>query len=351
MPNLLEVYLDARPSDRVRAFARGRLLWNPAVDGDDPYWNALGAEQVAVQLDELWLKLDVARRLFVTVGQQKVLWGTARFWNPADLVSLSPRPLLTPFDDRTGLPLLKLHLPVESLGWNFYLVGMMDQVDTFDRSGVAGRAELVFSTVELAASAAYRYRLPARVGFDVSAGIWSFDVIGEVGLKIDAEGAGRVSPQTVGGLQYTVSVFDDDKLIIGGEYFFNSEGAERVSPFALLRGEVPFFYAGRHYAALFVWLPRPGRLNDWDFSATGIGNLSDQTFLARLDVSVKVLTFLSVQTYFTAHLGRKGELRIGDRAFSPEEVAEARALFSPDAPGRPVPTQLVDLGLWLRLDL
>ena len=34
MPNLVDLYLDARPNDRVRAFMRGRLGWNPSVEGE-----------------------------------------------------------------------------------------------------------------------------------------------------------------------------------------------------------------------------------------------------------------------------------------------------------------------------
>jgi hypothetical protein len=31
MPNLLDVYLDARPVERVRAFASGRLAYDPTL--------------------------------------------------------------------------------------------------------------------------------------------------------------------------------------------------------------------------------------------------------------------------------------------------------------------------------
>ena len=31
MPNLLELYLDGRPSDRVRAYVRGRLSYDPTT--------------------------------------------------------------------------------------------------------------------------------------------------------------------------------------------------------------------------------------------------------------------------------------------------------------------------------
>ena len=348
MPNLLDIYLDARPNDRLRAFVRGRLSYDPTVDEGSARAKLSGAQQVNVALDELWLKLDVARRLFITIGQQKIRWGTTRLWNPIDVVNTTFRPLLDPFDSRHGVPLLKLHLPIESLGWNFYAVGVLDRVTSLDRAGVAGRAEFVFSTVEAALTGSYRDGMDPALGVDFSAGIWDFDLTGEVGIKFD-DGA---TVQVAVGLNYSMSVFDKDMLVIGAEYFFNQAGSDRVNPMDIYTGKAQYFYAGRHYAGIMASLPRPGNLDDWTFTMSTIGNLSDLSFITRLDVSVRVLTYLSVRAYFTWHLGKPGELVLGDRAFlSDFERDLARAMFSPDDPTRPIPTQLFDLGLWLSVDL
>ena len=225
MPNLLDIYLDARPNERIRAFVRGRLSYDPTVDESSAMSQLSGAKQVNVALDELWLKLDVARRLFITIGQQKIRWGTTRLWNPIDVVNTTFRPLLDQFDSRHGVPLVKLHLPIESLGWNFYALGVLDKVTSLDKAGVAARAEFVFSTVEAALTGAYRDGMDPALGLDFSAGIWDFDLMGEIGLKFD-DGA---TVQVAVGLQYSISVFDKDMLIIGGEYFYNQKGALEVN--------------------------------------------------------------------------------------------------------------------------
>jgi hypothetical protein len=351
MPNLVDLYFDGRPNDRVRGFVRGRLLWDPTVDDADPLVQMSGRSSVDVRLDELWLKFDIARFVYVTIGQQKVRWGATHFWNPIDVINRSQRELLSFFDDRSGVPLVKLHIPVESLGWNFYILGMLDRVTSLDKGGIAGRAEFVFSTIELGLTGAYRDDIDPRVGLDFSAGIWNFDLTAELGLAFDSRFEDKVAVQLAAGLQYTFSVFDDDMLIIGAEYFFNKEGKDEINPLDLFSGEAQFFYAGRHYASLFAALPAPGRLDDWSFTFSTIGNLSDRSFVARLDLSVKVLTYLTIQGYLAAHFGKQGELRLGDQAF-PEEVRDvARALFSPDDPTQPIPSQQLDLGLWLRVDL
>ena len=90
LPTLMDVYLDARPNDRVRAFARGRLSHDSTVvvsestDSPDSLdAGALGAmggasEPTSVSLDQLWLKFDIAHRIYLTIGRQPVRWGTGR---------------------------------------------------------------------------------------------------------------------------------------------------------------------------------------------------------------------------------------------------------------------------------
>jgi hypothetical protein len=351
MPNLTDVYLDARPTRRLRAYVRGRLRWDPTLDESDPLVALAGTKVASVELDEYWLKFDIARRLYLTIGQQKVRWGTTRLWNPVDVINQIQRKFLEPFDDRNGVPMVKLHLPVESLGWNFYLAGVLDKVNSLDKGGVVGRGEFVFSTVELGLTGSYRDGIDPKFGFDFSAGIWDFDFTGELGIKIGKNQLRGYAMQVAAGLQYTIAVFHDDMLILGAEYFFNQEGSGSVDPLELFNGQRQFFYAGRNYLGLVIALPAPGKLDDWTFTLSGVCNLSDLSALARLDVSVKVLTYLKLQAYVALHLGKLGELHLGDGAFPEGSRSLVRQIYSPDDPNRPIPTQVVDLGLWLALDL
>ncbi|MEM1347599.1 MAG: hypothetical protein AAGI01_03520, partial [Myxococcota bacterium] len=99
-PNLFDVFLDARPNDRVRAYIRGRLNYNPSLGAQpqasgatddaqaDPFGALLGGAQpdggafaggaaalaggrqqeLQAQLDQLWVKFDIARAIYVTAG-------------------------------------------------------------------------------------------------------------------------------------------------------------------------------------------------------------------------------------------------------------------------------------------
>jgi tetratricopeptide (TPR) repeat protein len=351
MPNLCDVFLDARPMERLRGYVVGRLNWDPTVNESDALATAMGKSRASAQLIEGWLKLDVLHRVFVTLGQQRVRWGATSLWNPVDLINTTPRAILVPYDDRPGVPMVKLHAPIEKLGANLYAIGFLDTASNLENAGVAGRAEFAFRTVEMGLSGGYHHGKDSKASFDISAGLWNFDLTSEVAVKFADRFEHGVSLQIASGLSYTVRVFQDDRLILAGEHFYNQEGTDRVNPMDLVKGTVEPFYAGRHYGALTVLLPSPGSWNDWTFRASGVGNFSDNTFAVQLDVAVLLFQFLTLEMLVTGHMGCWGELRVGDRAFPPADRATARLLFSPDDATRPVPGQVIDLALLLSMKI
>ena len=323
--NLTDLYFDARPNDRVRAFIRGRMLYTPAMD-DSQASSFLGlgntSEPVQMQLDQLWLKFDLARQVYVTLGAQHVRWGATRLWNPVDAIYPSRRNPLTLFDQRTGLPMLKLHVPFEVMGnnWNGYLIALADEAVDLAHVGLAGRLEAVVSTAEVGLTVSKRLAQDWRLGLDLSAGIWEFDVTGELGVRVKDDGEARW--QASGGLSWTVAINDEDSLILGAEYFHNPNGYEDektaalrmatisidqflYGPKSIFAGRNPFdfFYMGRQYAALYAVAMGPGDWNDTNFTLSMISNISDRSGLGRLDVSTLLLTDLRVEFYGSVHVG------------------------------------------------
>ncbi len=228
-PNIVELYLDGRPSDRLRGFVKGRLSWNPSVSEQsisNPVFEAFGfsTRDLTLQLDQLWLKFDISRRVYVTIGQQAVRWGATRIWNPVDVINTTFRTPLALFDTRTGVPLLKLHIPVET--WNFYVLGMMSEVDTFDDAGVAARAEAVFSTVEVGVLGAYRKGSDPTVGVDVSAGVWDLDITSELGIRFEEANDDKAALQWSVGVEYGIKYSDEDVMYLAAEYFYNQRGRD-----------------------------------------------------------------------------------------------------------------------------
>ena len=397
-PNLLDTYFDARPNDRVRAFIRGRVSYDPtappsagtAVPGSSGGALAGGSATGFTTLnagrgpnavlDQMWIAFDIEHAVFVTAGKQHVKWGTGRFWTPTDFLHPVKRNPLDVFDARPGTTLVKLHVPWEARAWNFYAFGVIEDPNTASNTlrqvAGAGRAELVEGPAELGLDFLVKRDQQPKVGADLSIGVGDFDLYTDVGLRAGSEinivnqvgpvplrmcgdgtmvpdyaNASRaytvtptsgIKPQVVGGLTWARKYNDNDVLTIGGEYFYNSVGYAdpAIYPGLFLENQLNFFYTGRHYAAVFASLPAPYSWNYTNFTLSTIGNLSDRSFVTRLDYSVTLLTHLTFEAFAGVHYGHVGgEFRLG--------------FPTCDASGNYVQAQppLVDLGVALRLKI
>ncbi len=383
-PNLADFYLDARPTDRLRAYVRGRFRYDPTVsDASRVFGQAL--ERDSITLDQLWLKFDIFEIAYLTIGQQAIRWGSGRLWNPTDFLHKQRRDPLAVFDERTGVNLVKVHFPIESLGWNFYAVADLDGVGNPEDIGAAVRGEFLFGETEIAVSGAWRDENPLRFGLDVTTGFWLIDLRVEVslmhGLKtpfwggdylLDFENLEIALPtersreddwilQGVAGAEITFNYTDDDAAIIGVEYFYNDTGykTNRLYSWLFAQGQLDPLYVGRHYLAVFLMLAAPLSFDDSTIILTGVGNLNDLSFLTRLDYRVRVLTRLDFYLYGTWHFGNEGVFRLGfegieipgrgepviDRALETQGIDSATAV----ALERGLPTAEFEAGLGLRL--
>lgn len=327
-PNLLDLFLDARPDDRTRAYVSARLSHDWSVT--DGATNDFGVEQStsSVSLDQLWLKFDVGRKVYVTAGRQRIKWGTGRFWNPTDFMNQQARDPLAAFDVRTGVSLLKVHVPVTSAA-NLYAIANLDRADHLDEVGGALRAELAFGQGEASLSAAFRKDQPQRYGADLSYGLWLFDVKleGAVlhGIKepfykgtLDIETFTFPEEysreddwitQGTASVEISFDVTDEDTLSLGAEAFVNHAGYTDPGVYAwlLANGQYTPFYVGRQYAGAYLYYPSPGPLDDTSVTFSALANLSDDTGVLRLDHRWNPLTWLDITTYAAYYFGEQGE--------------------------------------------
>lgn len=425
-PALLDVYMDARPNDRVRAFVLGRMAYNPTLpgsvassaggpsssNGDGSTSGAAGnvsAQQSDflgstsgqtrgpnVLLDQLWLRADIFRTVFVTAGKQHVRWGTARFWTPTDYLHVQPRNPLLPFDARTGTTMLKLHLPWEAKGWNFYAYALPNapevttsSTDTFTTGDVAlaARAEVVLGTAEAGVGVFGQRNSKAKFAGDVSFALWDLDFYGEAALRNaadvdfvhyngdavpgDTSSLGSIvdayfprdpahagwKPQVTGGVSYTRQYADKDTFTVGAEYFYNALGYSdpKVYPGLVFPRATPlsnsatFFYLGRQYVGVYATAPAPYSWDTMTFTVSTLANLTDKSGITRLDYSVVVLTHLRFEAYGAVHWGqRNGEFRFGiDGRSLPTSDKNVQEIVDKIQ----VPPSLFDLGVGLRVAL
>jgi hypothetical protein len=403
-PSLLDVYLDARPNPRVRAFVLGRMSFDPtappgtgassllaggsggafagtSATGFTTFTTARGPTSI---LDQMWIRFDVLNRVYVTAGKQHVRWGTGRFWQPTDYLHPIKRNPLDVFDARPGSTMLKLHVPWESQGWNFYGFGVFEDpnqaTSTLRQVSGAARAELILLGAEVGLDALVKDGQKPRYGLDVSTGIWELDVYADVGIRygqdfcaVHPAGAGvvgggtcpamgmastdpqvmtqaamfdvapltGVKVQAVGGINWSHKYNDNDMFTVGGEYFYNQPGYSdaAIYPGLLINSNytpiLNFFYTGRHYAALFASFPAPYSWNLTTFTLSTLANLTDQSFISRVDYSYTLLTHITLEAFAGVHYGHSGgEFRLGF-----------------DIAGFHNDPALVDLGLALRLKI
>lgn len=332
-PSLFDAYLDARPNDRLRAFAQVRLNYDFTIQPGDVGLTGQPQEQLRIAFDQGWVKLDLGRVAYITAGKQRIRWGTGRFWNPTDFVNLDIRNSVDFFDQRLGVNLLKVHFPFEALGWNLYLLGKFEGIDVLEDTGVGARAEFVFGQMELALSTLVKKDAPLRVGADFSAGLWLFDVRAEAtlqrGLDVDRftgeldfdEGKIPELEDTdenwyasvVVGADIQLQYNDQDTVILGGEYFYNQAGyaSAELYPFLVLNGAFRPLYLGQHYFGAYALASGPFSLNDTSLTLSTLGNLSDRSFLTRFDVQQVVLNWVTVNAFASVHYGNRGEFKLG----------------------------------------
>ncbi len=366
-PFVLDAFLDSRPNDRVRAFTLARLQFDPtrpiatstpanSISGPGSGsvgLTATGAVNPNVQLDQLWLRFDIARRVYLTVGRQKIRWGTSRIWFPTDFLNSRPRDALNPFDARLGVNMVKVHVPVESRGWNFYGYGLLDNIApgasglTVERLAGAVRSEFVFGKTEVGLGGIWQKGRRPRYAVDLSSALGPIDVYGEVAIRsaadflkyripdgvtldnfltrvseISAYRPQGVTAQASVGASYQFNYTDDAFGIVAAEYFFNPLGYASPGEY-LVQTFLPQFdrntldpiqqtslYGGQHSLALIATAPGLPGYNWITLNATNIINFSDPSGLFRIDAIFRVLTQLNVQVFASVFYGQtSGEIR------------------------------------------
>jgi len=374
-PAIVDGFFDARPSERVRGFILGRLTYDPTL-GPNATGNAFGVPTTsnpAVLLDQLWVNFDILRTVFVTAGRQHVKWGVSRFWNPTDFLSPQRRDPLAVFDPRLGASMLKLHLPSEH-GWNVYAFALFDNAGPANRLGQIGgalRGEIAVGRGEIGAEMVLQNGRRPRFGLDASSAVGPLDLYLEVGMRKGSEVTlFRLVPQpdpllglagkfesyyptdlavgASGGFNTTLVFGENNDLILGAEYFYNSSGYDSAVyyPWLISQGAFQPFYVGRHYGAIYATFTSPTLLGEnTSLVLSNLANLSDQSVITRLDYLTRVLSYLFVEAFADVHYGKRGgEFRLGGFDLPVQQIGDQIITIS-------VPTPTFDLGLGVRVKM
>lgn len=397
VPMLIDLYADARPTERLRAMILARAQYDPFLStsfGGVVLPSTTKPSNPSVALDQAWLSFDISHTVFVTAGRQHVKWGTAHVFNPTDFLSSQFRDPLSTFDTRSGVTMVKASLPWEKMGWNFYAVAVFEPTQqpatglgsagssgstpltgvttttsangtTFGDVGAAARAEATFGNTQVGIDGLVQRGRHGRAGLDVTSSVGPLDLYAEAAIKngsdvqlwkpaanpIAALGlAGAYEKDhtdlvvgAAGGIGGDIALPNNRSMNITGEYFFNSAGYSdhKIYPWLLFNGGFQPFYNGKHYGAFVVTLSDSAAHTT--YSLSNIANLSDLSAITRFDFNIKVISFLTLEAYAGVHYGtRGGEFNLAI------DVQPIAALGVPEIHTQPT---IVDVGLGARLSL
>jgi len=234
---------------------------------------------------------------------------------------------------------------------------------------------VVLKTAEVGLGAVVQRGHQPRFAVDISTPLGPVDVYGELALKHGDDDAPHVrrcepaecgenavlnpntgegyepyypegwTPGATAGVEWTFAYADNETATVGAEYFYNSTGYTdpELYPALLFSGLLSPFYMGKHYAALYATVFGPGSWDKVSFLLFNLANLSDRSFVTRLNFSVQVMTYLTVEAYGAVHYGNpNGVFRLGMQV-------DPIPVLLPE--GLNLPAALWDVGMGLRVSL
>jgi hypothetical protein len=300
-PNILFLYLDSKLENDSRIFARTRLFYDPTgVSGggfssgnlSNPYGFGNGTnENLKVSLQELRLSANIDRKIFFTIGRQKVKYGTAKFFNPTDFLNSQPFNFFLPSDERTGVDMVKMHIPSGTA--NLYAVGMVGNPTSGNPSGGYFRGEAGYDGIEgflgsgeISVSGLFPKDQAGRVGADIS------QAVGDLDFYVE----GAAGQNSAG----------EWKIVTSAGATWDIRYGDRSSNTVSLQAE--HFQAGAlaEYGVFSIYLAEPGDLKDVTFVESNLFSFIDESGLSRLDTIYHFTEQINGRLYVSGHWGKLG---------------------------------------------
>ncbi len=314
------LFLDARPSDHLRVFGKTTISY----PFDDVF-----------HVDELFSDFTWNEMLFFRGGKHTINWGIGRLFSPADLLNVTEIDPENPEAEREGPVSLKIQWPWDA--HNLYLYFIANSVEAWDEIGIAGKAELVFGSMELGIGALYLKNTAPSGMLTVSVPFWDIDFLGEAVVRYGSDRTfveeSESAPLGVLAVTYddklfyhaTVGLsfiypFDevDSSISFMGQYLYNGEGYDDPGTLQGNTEEVEALFLakeisladlrkpGKHYAAANAgWNGIFG--SDFTLQAFWIHNFSDMSGYVSPTLSVSLFDGMSLSLQTPYQYGEAGD--------------------------------------------
>jgi len=208
--NKLRLKLDLNISESLAAHIEPRYYFF-IRDDNLPVAGATGLDELA--LDSAYIKYYGAAN--VTLGKQRIAWGTGYIWNPTDIFNPFVLSFAVNNDEEVNVKAARIEVPLGMTGiLDGYVVPEEDR--GFSRKGI--RAKTNIGLFDVSASIAAPEPDRTLYGVDFAGDVLGFGVIGEAALNTRTSSSGYV--QAVIGGDYTL----DNGINIQAQYYYNEPG-------------------------------------------------------------------------------------------------------------------------------
>ena len=160
------------------------------------------AEKVNAVFDinEIFLDVNIARRVYFRLGKQVVKWGVGYLWTPTDLINIVKKNILDSSQVRQGTYGLKVHVPFGTRA-NIYSFINMNNARHLSDISMANKVEVLFLNTEMALSVLLKNHSVPVYGFDFTSRVFTLDIHGEASLSYgDTIRRARAYPWYITGL-------------------------------------------------------------------------------------------------------------------------------------------------------
>lgn len=299
-------YLAGKPFLKISDPRTGSLYISYSVSNyffqtaDDPAYIPEADDLLAVEfvLSEFYVSFDIAKAVFIKLGNQINSWGASFFWTPVDFINRERIDTERTLDIRTGIPALKIHIPFTGANL-FSIVDFSETVsDNLEVRDIANtiNAGLRFDFTVWDAQIGLMGYIDAgpdvftnKYGIDLATNIAGFDIYTEHAFSFISSNdtAFRYEDYSFA-VGFERPFGELKKWSVQAEFFYNQAGREDESAAdALLAGEYVPFYFGTYY--VFARLSKQDFLSDiMDAGLSTIINFSDLSYTIKLALTFNI---------------------------------------------------------------
>lgn len=162
--------LDVRLPENFKSFGNVELLYSSTTNSTEYF------------LRELFLDMNINRRVYIRSGKQVLQWGRCNLWNPTDLVNVERKSFLTKIGSREGTFGIRAHAPF-GVAWNLYGFLDMNDLSSVDSVAATAKVEYLIGSTEMGLGVWGKRGKDPVFGLDASTGVLDFQIAGEISLS------------------------------------------------------------------------------------------------------------------------------------------------------------------------